>query len=73
MTHHEIIRKLGGPIALARDLGLSRPEAALHWPRRGIPARLWHRVVELAEQKEEPVTFAALEDGRPSSRQEAAA
>ena len=47
MTHAEIIRLLGGPTKLAAALGESSA-AALHWPVRGIPARVWPRIETLA-------------------------
>jgi YdaS antitoxin of YdaST toxin-antitoxin system len=50
MTRHRaIIRDLGGYVELASQLGLHE-EAVKSWARedRGIPARYWHRVAELA-------------------------
>lgn len=44
-THQDAINFLGGPSELARKLGISAaPPPTLHWGRRGIPSRYWHRV-----------------------------
>lgn len=61
MQHAEIIRQLGGPTKLAKDLGLSVLASVGHWPARGIPSRYWHRIVELASERGIAITFADLE------------
>lgn len=51
-TCHELILALGGPVQLARKLGMDGPmPATLHWKSRGIPARYWHRVADLLAQE----------------------
>lgn len=48
-SHREVILALGGPSKLARQLGLPNPvNTTIHWSRRGIPSRYWHRIAELA-------------------------
>lgn len=49
----EIVKALGGPSALAREFGITRP-AVCHWIRRGIPEdRL--QVIQLKWRKLEAV------------------
>lgn len=61
-THHDLIKALGGPSDLARDLGIFRPiPTTVHWPRRGIPSRYWHRITELAGAKGITITPRELE------------
>lgn len=62
-THDAVIKKLGGPVQLARALGLDRSAAppTLHWGRRGIPARYWHRIAELLEAEQIALTASDLE------------
>lgn len=61
MQHAEIIRQLGGPTRLAKDLGLPVVATVGHWPSRGIPSRYWHRVVSLATERGISITFRDLE------------
>ncbi len=61
-NHYEVIKALGGPVTLARDLGIERPvPATLHWGRRGIPSRYWHRVTELLAAKGVELTAHDIE------------
>src|SRR6185437_10691970 len=50
-SHHDVIRLLDGPSALARCLGLEPVNTTVHWTTRGIPSRYWHRVIRLAAAK----------------------
>lgn len=68
MTHADIIRKLGGPTALARLLNIAE-KIPLHWGRRGIPAHHWHQVEVLPTAVEMGVTAQMLASSRPSVRQ----
>jgi hypothetical protein len=48
-SHEDLISALGGPVQLARGLGIYKAiPTTLHWRTRGIPSRYWHRVAELA-------------------------
>ena len=53
--HHDVILALGGKSVLARALGIE-PKLATHWPRRGIPAKHWHRVEQIARAQGMRVT-----------------
>jgi hypothetical protein len=63
-SHREVIIALGGIKELAPKLGVD-PKAAIHWPKRGIPARLWHHVVRLAGKKLPDLTIDELERTKP--------
>lgn len=59
---NDIITALGGPVQLSRDLGIYRPvPTTLHWRRRGIPSRYWHRITELAAARGLVLTARDLE------------
>ena len=60
--HAIVIRKVGGRSFLAAALGVPS-ETVKSWPKRGIPARYWHRVVELAQDPD--LTIADLERTKP--------
>lgn len=47
MLARKIIDRLGGYRAVARHLGIV-PMRVHNWTRRGVPARFWHRLVDLA-------------------------
>lgn len=65
MDSYDIIVALGGYRGLAEDLG-EAPAVVHHWIRRGIPARVWPRVLELAEAEGlSGVTVQALADAAP--------
>jgi hypothetical protein len=70
--HATVIRTLGGRAVVADALGLNR-ESVKSWsdPQRGIPARHWHRVVELAQGRIPGLTVAALAQTKPSVAQAA--
>ncbi len=51
MTDEEVIRFLGGPTAVARLVGVSRPQVVSNWVVRGIPAQHRPLVLELAEAR----------------------
>lgn len=61
--HRAVVFALGGPTILAKELGIYRPAPpTLHWTRRGIPSRYWHRVADLLSAKLEcHVTAADIE------------
>jgi len=60
--HASVIRRVGGRSCLAAALGVPS-ETVKSWPKRGIPARYWHRVVELAQDP--TLTIDDLERTRP--------
>jgi hypothetical protein len=57
-SHAHLISKFGGAAPLARAINVE-PKLAIHWPRRGIPARYWHRVVVAAAALNPPVHITA--------------
>lgn len=61
-THRDLISALGGPVRLARSLGIGRPiPTTLHWASRGIPSRYWHRIVEVAAAEGVVLTINQIE------------
>jgi hypothetical protein len=63
-THVPFVRLLGGPSALQRALGI-KSNIPTHWGRRGIPARLWHRIERLPLAVANGITAELLERTRP--------
>jgi hypothetical protein len=63
-SHSEVIIALGGIKELAPKLGVD-PKTAIHWPKRGIPAKLWHHVVRLAGKALPDLTIEELERTKP--------
>lgn len=63
MDAQQIIRALGGPVAVARSLGM-KPSAVSNWYTNGIPGKVWpalaRRAVTIAAEAER-VTLAELE------------
>lgn len=59
-SHHDVIRYIGGPTALARRLDLTPVNTTVHWTSRGIPPRYWHSVVALVAEKGVSFTADAL-------------
>lgn len=59
-SHAEVIAAFGGLKALADAIQV-KPETAIHWPKRGIPARYWPRVERAALERDIPVTTHDLE------------
>jgi len=47
-THRDIIHRFGGPAALRRLLNEPCYQKIYHWQSRGIPARHWQRLIDLA-------------------------
>jgi hypothetical protein len=62
--HATVIRQIGGRTYLAGALRLP-PETVKSWPKRGIPARYWHHVIELVHAKMPDLTVMDLERSRP--------
>jgi hypothetical protein len=62
--HAAVIKKLGGRAYLAGVLRLP-VETVKSWTKRGIPARYWHHVVDLAQDPD--LTIADLERTKPST------
>jgi len=46
-SHSEVIDAFGGVRPLAEAIGVN-PKRAIHWPRRGIPAKYWPAVEGIA-------------------------
>ena len=68
--HAWLIQQFGGTALLADHLGVSRPSTT-KWPTRGIPHRLWHRVIALAAATGiGPVTAEQLEATKPPGKEE---
>jgi hypothetical protein len=65
-SHTDVIAAFGGQASLARSLG-EEPARACHWNERGIPAKHWHEVEELAREAGLPVTARVLK-GLPRGR-----
>lgn len=63
--HATIIREIGGRTYLAGLLGLP-VETVKSWPKRGIPARYWHRILKLAESKRPELTYEELDRTKPA-------
>jgi hypothetical protein len=64
--HAEVIRQIGGRAYLAGVLCL-QVETVKSWQKRGIPARYWHRVIELAALKLPNLTFDDLDRTKPTA------
>ncbi len=62
--HAVVIKNLGGRASVARAFGLP-PETVKSWPKRGIPARYWHRIVEMAAATMPELTAHELERTKP--------
>lgn len=71
-SHTDVIEAFGGRRALAEAVGV-RPELAIHWHRRGIPAKYWPRVEEAAQSRGIPVTARDLMRLAGDGKQEDAA
>lgn len=55
LTHAAVIKAFGGIKPLAEAIGID-PKLAVHWPRRGIPAKYWPLVERAASQRSLAVT-----------------
>jgi len=64
--HATVLRALGGRATVADALGLNR-ESVKSWFHRGIPARHWHLIVDLAQGNIPGLTVAALAHTKPST------
>ena len=49
---------------MASKLGVD-PKTAIHWPKRGIPAKFWHHVVRLRGKALPDLTIEELERTKP--------
>lgn len=66
--HRAILDRVGGRSGLAAVLGLN-PETVKSWYKRGIPARYWHRINQLAPD----ITPEYLAKTKPRTDQRCAA
>lgn len=62
-SHVEVIEAFGGTKPLAEAIGVD-PKRAIHWGRRGIPAKYWHRIEQIAHKHRLVIT--AVDLGRMS-------
>ena len=71
MEHARIIDDLvllhGGQARLGKRLGVGNYDVC-RWKERGIPARHWARLIEIAESKDYPLTLKKLEKHSPLRR-----
>jgi hypothetical protein len=58
-SHTDVIEAFGGQVALAKAIGLP-PAQACHWRERGIPAKHWGDVEDLARAADLPITARLL-------------
>lgn len=58
-SHSQVIDAFGGVRSLAEAIGIS-PKRAIHWPRRGIPAKYWPAVEGIAAGKSISITAKDL-------------
>jgi hypothetical protein len=58
-SHANVVEAFGGTAALARAIDVS-PKLTIHWGRRGIPARYWHRVEATELGRKLGITAARL-------------
>jgi hypothetical protein len=73
MTHAGIIQAFGGIRPLAMAIGIDW-KIAVHWERRGIPSKYWHRVVKAwGERIPRQLTIEDLERWKPHAPQRRAA
>lgn len=61
MSHAEVIREFGGSRRLAEAIGV-KPELAIHWPKRGIPAKFWSLVEATEIGRRIGITALQLKD-----------
>lgn len=59
LSHSDVIDAFGGIRPLAEAIGIS-PKRAIHWPRRGIPAKYWPAVENVAAGKAVSITAREL-------------
>jgi len=60
LSHSDVIEAFGGVRPLAEAINV-KPARAIHWPRRGIPAKYWPRVEEAAQDREQPIPITAAQ------------
>jgi hypothetical protein len=69
--HADAIRAAGGRTHVARTFGLA-PDTVKDWPKRGIPARYWHHIVQMAADRLPGLSIEKLEQAKSPSAAEAA-
>lgn len=65
VSHYEVIAAFGGPRPLAAAIGID-PALSTHWVQRGIPAKHWHKVVNVAVARIPTLTIDDLERTKPT-------
>jgi len=58
LSHSDVIEAFGGIRPLAEAIEVS-PRLAIHWGRRGIPAKYWPLVEAAAASRERPIAVTA--------------
>lgn len=68
MTYLDIIEALGGPKALAADLGIPSVNTVVYWgrPGRTIPPHRWKAITDLPAAKKQGITLELLASARAS-------
>jgi len=61
VSHADVIRAFGGNRQLAEAIGVD-PRVAIHWSKRGIPAKFWPLVERTEIAKAQGVTAFLLRD-----------
>jgi hypothetical protein len=59
LSHSDVIAAFGGVRPLAEAIGVD-PKRAIHWAQRGIPAKYWPLVEDVAVGKGILITARAL-------------
>lgn len=59
LSHSDVIEAFGGVRPLAEAIGVD-PKRAIHWPKRGIPAKYWPAVEGIAAEKNVEITARKL-------------
>jgi hypothetical protein len=59
MSHAAVIEAFGGTRPLAEAIGID-PKRAIHWVSRGIPAKYWPCIEEIAADRQLAITAVKL-------------
>ena len=60
-SHSDVIKAFGGVRPIAEAIGVD-PKLAIHWPRRGIPAKHWPVVERAAAARDITITAFDLRE-----------
>jgi hypothetical protein len=67
MVHRDFLNRFESAKAAATEFNVE-PGNIRHWKIRGIPARYWHRALEIAQKKGWEITADELALTKPSTR-----